>query len=139
MRILGIDYGDARTGFAISDPTGFLASAVETFHSRRMEEVAQRTAEHVKAYQAEELVLGFPKNMNNTQGPRAEKTLELKQRLEELLPGLPITLWDERSTTVSAIQILNTTNTRGKKRKNVVDSVAAVLILESYLNYKRLH
>ncbi|MGI6031727.1 MAG: Holliday junction resolvase RuvX [Eubacteriales bacterium] len=139
MRILGIDYGDARTGFAVCDPTGMLASAVETFHSHKMEEVAQRTAEHAQAYQAEELVLGFPKNMNNTQGPRAEKTLELKARLEELLPDTPIVLWDERSTTVSAIRILNETNTRGKKRKNVVDSVAAVLILESYLAYRRSH
>lgn len=139
MRIIGIDYGDARTGFAVCDPTGLLASAIENFSSRKMEEVAQRTVEHVHTYGAEEIVLGFPKNMNNTQGPRAEKTQLLKNRLEELLPNIPIILWDERSTTVSAIQILNETNTRGKKRKQVLDSVAATLILESYLNYKRNH
>lgn len=139
MRIIGIDYGDARTGFAVCDPTGLLASAIENFASRKMEEVAQRTVEHVKTYGAEEIVLGFPKNMNNTQGPRAEKTQLFKARLEELLPDIPVILWDERSTTVSAIQILNETNTRGKKRKQVLDSVAATLILESYLNYKRNH
>ena len=139
-RLVCFDVGERRIGIAASDLLGITAQPVETYtRTGKIEEDYQYLAKILRDQEAVKLVVGLPKNMNNTQGPRAEKTLELKQRLEELLPGLPITLWDERSTTVSAIQILNTTKTRGKKRKNVVDSVAAVLILESYLNYKRLH
>ncbi len=137
MRILSIDYGDARTGFAICDPTETLASPLSIFKSRKMEEVANHTAQLVMLYSASEVVLGYPKNMNNSEGFRAEKTNLLKDRLMELMPNIKITLWDERSTTVSAIAILNETNVRGQKRKNVIDSVSAVIILENYLNFRK--
>lgn len=137
MRVLGIDFGDVRTGFALSDPTGLLAQSLGTFISRDMEAVVQKAVDYCKQYTAETIVLGFPKNMNNTLGPRAEKSQQLKARLEELLPAVPVVLWDERGTTVSAIGYLNEQNVRGKKRKQVVDSVAAVIILQSYLDSLR--
>lgn len=134
MIALGVDFGDARTGLALSDKTGFLASAIGTIHEHNMRKTAEKVADAAKEHKAEVLVLGFPKNYNNTIGPRGEKTIEFKGMLEQLLPGIPVELWDERGTTISAINILNETNTRGIKRKKVLDSVAAVLILQGYLD-----
>ncbi|MBQ4247165.1 MAG: Holliday junction resolvase RuvX, partial [Ruminococcus sp.] len=96
----------------------------------------EKTAEQAKELRAEEIVVGYPKNMNGTVGERAEKCQLFAQELEKLT-GCPVKLWDERCTTVSAHGYLNVTNTRGKKRKAVVDAVAAVLILESYLGYRK--
>ncbi|MBP1737098.1 MAG: putative Holliday junction resolvase [Oscillospiraceae bacterium] len=137
MRIMAIDYGDAHTGVAISDPTGFLAGQAFTIDSRDSEFVAQRLAETAARNEVGELVLGYPKNMNDSLGPRAEKSRELKERLEELT-ALPVILWDERRTTVDAHRILSETGNRGKKRKAKVDAVAATLILEGYLSYRRM-
>ena len=96
----------------------------------------EKAAEYVKSEKAELIVVGFPKNMNNTIGERAEKCTLFGQRLEEMT-GVKVVMWDERCTTVSAHQYLNETNVRGKKRKNIVDAVAAVIILESYLGYRK--
>lgn len=136
MRILAVDYGDARTGLAVSDRSGFLASPVGTIPERNAERLAQKIAAAAKEQEAEEIIVGLPVNMNGTYGPRAEKCREFGELLKEVT-GLPVTMWDERSTTVTAHQILNTTNVRGKDRKAVVDTVAAVVILESYLDYRR--
>jgi len=137
QRILGIDLGDVRTGFAVSDPTGFLASAVETFTEKDTEKIARRAAEWAEKYACGKIVLGYPKNMNNTVGERGKKSEAFASLLSSLLPACEIVLWDERCTTKSAIDILNTTNTRGKKRKNVIDTVAATLILQSFLDANR--
>ena len=134
MRIMAIDYGDAHTGIAISDPTGFLAG----FTAYRPEVVAEQVAVLAKEHGVEELVLGHPKNMDGTRGPRAEKAEAMAELLKEAT-GLPVVLWDERRTTIDAHQILMTGGKNAKKRKKVVDAVAASLILEGYLTFKKSH
>ncbi|MDE7093882.1 MAG: Holliday junction resolvase RuvX [Oscillospiraceae bacterium] len=136
MKILAVDFGDSRTGIAICDKSEFLASPVCVIQEKNFLRCANAVAEKAKELQAELLVIGYPKNMNNTVGERAEKCQNFANILQELT-GLEIVLWDERCTTVSAHQYLNQTNTRGKKRKAVVDAVAAVIILESYLGYRK--
>lgn len=134
---MAIDYGDARTGVAISDALGMLCGFTTVIHARREEQVVEQLAALCKEHRVTELVLGLPKNMNDTEGVRAEKSRALGAQLEEAT-GLPLTLWDERRTTVDAHRILSDVNVRGKKRKNTVDAVAASLILESYLRKKEL-
>ena len=136
MKILGVDFGDARTGLAICDKSEFLAFPVTVVQERDLERCAQAVAAAAKEQRAELIVVGYPKNMNDTIGERAEKCAAFAARLGELT-GLETVLWDERCTTVSAHQYLNTTNTRGKKRKAVVDAVAAVIILDSYLGFRK--
>lgn len=138
MKILAVDYGDARTGLAVCDAGELLARPVTVIHSHKMEEVLAQTAAAARSEGVGRIVVGNPINMNGTAGPRSELCQAFADRLREL-SGLPVVLWDERSTTVSAIGILNTTDTRGKKRKVVVDAVAATLILESYLAYRKNH
>ena len=132
MRIMGIDYGDARTGIAISDLTGTLVGETTVISHWDPEEVARQIAKLAKDRGVEKLVVGLPKNMNGTEGPRAQLCREFAAKLEALT-GLPAVLWDERRTTVDAHRILSEQNVRGKKRKQVVDAVAASLILEGYL------
>lgn len=136
MRIMSVDYGEARTGLAISDNSEFLASPIGTITEYNMQKLAEKIADIAKERQAGELVVGLPINMNGTYGPRAEKCREFGALLESLT-DIPVVMWDERSTTVTAHNILNQNNVRGKKRKAIVDTVASVVILESYLNYRR--
>lgn len=136
MRIMAIDYGDAHTGVAISDLTGLLAGYTATIHTRRQEEVLSKLGELIREYGVEELVLGYPKNMDGTLGPRAEKARELEEALKERF-SLPVVLWDERRTTIDAHNILQSAGKNARKRKAVVDSVAAALILEGYLTFRR--
>ena len=137
MRIMAIDYGDARTGVALSDPTGFLAGQTFLIKSRKQEVVLEELAALVQRQGAQELVMGYPRNMDGTLGPRAEKYAAFARRLEEAT-GLPVALWDERRTTVDAHRILGEQGVRAKNRKDKIDSVAATLILEGYLDWKRL-
>ena len=137
MRIMAIDYGDAHTGVALSDPTGFLTGTTTTIHSRKAEVVLEELAKLVRDYQVTELVMGFPRNMDGTEGPRAQLYREFAQRVEEAT-GLKPTLWDERRTTVDAHRILFEAGKNAKKRKKTVDAVAASLILEGYLDNRRL-
>ena len=132
MRIMAIDYGDARTGIAISDRMGFLAGETRVINSRKEDVVVEAILDIVREYEITEIVLGYPKNMNGTIGPRAEKSEAFGQVLKEQT-NLKVTLWDERRTTVDAHRILSETGNRGKKRKQKVDAVAATLILEGYL------
>ena len=125
MRIMAIDYGDAHTGIAISDPTGFLAGFTTTINAYRPEAVADQVASLAREHGVEELVLGYPKNMDGTLGPRAEKAQAMGE------------LWDERRTTIDAHQILMGAGKNAKKRKKTVDAVAATLILEGFLTYKK--
>lgn len=136
MRIMAIDYGDAHTGVAISDPTGMLAGWTTTINSRKQDVVVEQLKEIITEWQVTELVLGYPKNMNDTKGERVLKSEALGQRLEAET-GLPVHLWDERLTTVDAHRILSENGRRGKKRKQTVDAVAATLILEGYLGFRR--
>ena len=136
MRIMAIDYGDAHTGIAISDPTGFLTGFSTTVHSRHPETVVQEIAVLAQEYNISELVLGYPKNMDGSLGPRAEKAEGLAQILRKTT-SLPVILWDERRTTIDAHQILMTNGKNAKKRKRTVDAVAASLILEGYLSFKK--
>ena len=137
MKILAVDLGDARTGLACCDKTELLASPVGVVHEKDPAALLEKVADAAAQQGAGLVVVGYPKNMNNTVGERAEKCSLFAQRLGELT-DLPVELWDERSTTVSAHQFLNATNTRGKKRKAVVDAVAATIILENYMAYRRL-
>ena len=137
MKIMAIDYGDAHTGIAISDATGTLAGFSTVINSRRAETVAQEICALIPQHGVTELVLGYPKNMDGTVGPRAEKAAAFGQTLRQLT-GLPVTLWDERRTTVDAHNILFNNGKNAKQRKKVVDAVAASLMLEGYLTRRRL-
>ena len=134
MRVLAIDYGDARTGIAVSDASGLIVGQTTVIHSYNAEKTAQEIARLVRETGAERLVMGFPRNMDGTEGPRAALYREFAKRVEETC-GMPVVLWDERRTTVEAHQILSDCNYHGKKRKNTVVAVAASLILEGYLSF----
>lgn len=136
MRIMAIDYGDAHTGVAISDLTGFLAGYTATIHSRKREEVLAGIGKLIGEYGVTELVLGYPKNMDGTLGPRAEKAEAFGEALTERF-GLPVKLWDERRTTIDAHNILSGAGQNARKRKKSVDAVAAALILEGYLTFRK--
>ena len=136
MIILGVDFGDARTGLAICDKGEMLASPIGVISEHDFDRCMEKVADAAKEHRAQMIVVGFPKNMNGTIGGRAELCRLFADGLQELT-NLPVELWDERCTTVSAHSYLNVTNTRGKKRKAVVDAVAATIILESYLGYRK--
>ena len=137
MRIMAIDYGDAHTGIAISDPTGLLAGTTTTINSRKAEVVLEELARLVRDYRVDELVMGYPKNMDGTEGPRAQLYRDFADKVAQST-GLTPVLWDERRTTIDAHRILFEAGKNGKKRKKTVDAVAASLILEGYLTFKRL-
>lgn len=136
MRVMGIDYGDARTGIAVSDAGGLIVGQTTVIHSWNRENTAEQISALVKQHGVERLVMGLPRNMDGTEGPRAALYREFAALVEEKT-GMEVVLWDERRTTVEAHQILSEHNYHGKKRKNTVDAVAASLILEGYLNYLR--
>ena len=136
MRIMAIDYGDAHTGIAISDPTGFLTGFSTVITAYRPEVVVDNIVKLVQEHGVEELVLGHPINMDGTRGPRSEKAQALAELLRQAT-SLPVVLWDERRTTIDAHQILMNSGKNAKKRKKVVDAVAASLILEGYLTFKK--
>ena len=131
-RIIAIDYGDARTGVAVSDLTGTLAGEALTIQEWNAEKLAQRLAFFARERDAEKFVLGLPKNMDGTEGPRAEKARQFKALLEEA-SGLPVILWDERRSTIEAHAILHAAGKKEKKHRANVDAVAATLLLEGYL------
>lgn len=137
MRILGIDYGNRRTGVAVSDETEFLASSVGNIVESVPEKIADKVTEIYRDQGAGKIVLGLPKNMDGSSGFRVDHTLRFKTLLEERLPGVEIVLYDERMTTMAAAQYMNITDVRGKKRKNTIDTLAAKIILQDYLDSKR--
>lgn len=133
---MSVDFGDSRTGIAVCGKSELIASPLCVIAEKDFDKCLEKTANIAMEQRAEMIVVGYPKNMNNTIGERCDKCSLFAERLREMT-GLPVELWDERCTTVSAHNILNETNTRGKKRKAVVDAVAAVIILESYLGYRK--
>ena len=136
MRILGIDYGDARTGLSISDPSEFLAGSPSVIHEWNYDKLVEKLVAFIEQNKIGEIVLGHPLNMDGTVGPRAEKCQALAKALEERT-GLTVHLWDERRTTVDAHNILLNNGKRAKERKKTVDAVAASLMLEGYLTFKK--
>ena len=140
MRIMGLDFGSRTTGVAVSDPLGVTAQGVETIvrkDENKLRQTCARIEELIKEYEIEGIVLGYPKNMNNTAGERAEKTEAFKAMLERRT-GKPVILWDERLTTVAAERVLMESGVRRENRKAVVDKIAAVLILQGYLDSRRV-
>ncbi len=136
MRIMGLDFGSKTVGVAVSDPLGFTAQPVEIIRRKsenKLRQTLARLEELVKEYQVTRLVLGLPKNMNNTLGERAEKSLKFKEMLERRI-GLPVVMWDERLTTVAANQAMIEGGVRREDRGRYVDALAAVLILQGYLD-----
>ena len=136
MRIMAIDYGDARTGVALSDLTGSIVGSTTVIHSWKEEKTLEELERLVKENAVGEIVMGFPRNMDGSEGPRAALYRDFAQKLSDRL-GMEVKLWDERRTTVEAHNILSAHNYHGKKRKNTVDAVAASLILESYLAFRK--
>ena len=135
-RIMGIDYGDARTGVALSDLLCSIVGSTCVVPSRNTDKAVADIVRMAKENEVGTIVVGLPRNMNGTEGPRAELCREFAARLERET-GLEVVLWDERRTTVEAHNILSQHNYHGKKRKNTVDAVAASLILEGYLNSRK--
>lgn len=136
MKIMGIDYGDARTGVAISDLLCSIVGQTCVVPSRNTEKAIADIVKLAKDNLVGEIVVGLPKNMDGTEGARAELCRSFAQQLKDAT-GLPVAMWDERRTTVEAHNILSQHNYHGQKRKNTVDAVAASLILEGYLAYKK--
>ena len=138
-RILGLDYGSKTVGVAVSDPLGLTAQGVEIIRRKsenKLRQTLARIEELIEQYQVELLVLGFPKHMNNDIGDRAEKSLEFRGMLQRRT-GLDVAMWDERLTTVEAHRVLRETGVRGAEKKQYVDELAAVFILQGYLDSLR--
>lgn len=138
MKIMAVDYGDARTGLAVCDRTEFLASPVGQIEEKSMAKVAEKIIYASREFDVRMIVIGLPKNMDGTEGSRANKSRRFAQRLANTA-GVPVVLWDERRTTVSAAAILADNDTFGAKRKERLDSVSAAVILESFLNWRAHH
>ena len=137
MRIMGLDYGSKTVGVAVSDALGLTAQGIEIVRRKsenKLRQTLARIEEIAKEYGVEKIVLGFPKHMNNDIGERAEKSLEFKEMLERRT-GLPVVMWDERLTTVEADRSMMETGIRRENRKEYVDMIAAVFILQGYLDY----
>ena len=136
IRIMGLDFGSKTVGVAVSDPLGITAQGIEIVRrtsENKLRKTLARIEELVTEYEVTEIVLGFPKNMNNTIGERAEKSLAFKEMLERRT-GLPVVMWDERLTTVEAERTLIENNVRRENRKQYIDKIAAVFILQGYLD-----
>lgn len=136
MIIMAVDLGKARTGIAVCDKTEFLASPYKVISETYVERLLEKVAQCADETKAEMLVVGLPKNMDGSEGESAENARAFAQRLKEKT-GLPVDMRDERGTTITAHNYLNNTDTRGKKRKAVVDAVAATIILQDYLDYRK--
>lgn len=134
MKVMAIDYGDARTGVAVSDMTGMIVGFTTVVHEWNREAAADKVAQLVREHRPQQLVMGFPKNMDGTEGPRAELYRAFAQMLCEKT-GMEVILWDERRTTIEAHNILSASGKKTKKHKKNVDAVAASLILEGYLRF----
>jgi len=133
MRILGLDIGDSTIGVAVSDPLGITAQGIKTIRRKDIESDLEELRGIITEYKVEKIIAGLPKNMNGTIGPQGEKVLEFIKRLEETI-DIPIKTWDERLSTVSAEKVLIEGDVRRKKRKKVIDKMAAVFILQNYLD-----
>lgn len=137
LRIMGLDVGDATIGIAVSDELELIAQAISTIRRKTTKEDLQSLENIIDEKNIVKVVIGFPKNMNNTIGERGNKTLEFAEILKEAFPNLEIILWDERLTTVAAEKALLEANISRRSRKKVIDKIAAVLILQNYLDAQK--
>lgn len=137
MKIMSVDYGDSRVGTALSDILGFSAHGLKTIPNRVYSKMIESLKEIICQNQVETVVVGLPKNMDGSLGFRAEITKSFVDDMKQILPDVDFVFWDERLTTVEAANYLNFTNTRGKARKEVIDTLAAEIILQSYLDAKK--
>ncbi|CAH8769472.1 Holliday junction resolvase RuvX [Paenibacillus dendritiformis] len=135
MKILGLDYGDRKIGVAVSDAFGWTAQGLEVIVRRKPEDDLRRIGDIIKEHGVEEIVIGLPKNMNGTIGPRGEISMSYAEVLKQSF-GLPVHLWDERLSTVSAERALLEADVSRKKRRQVIDKMAATIILQTYLDYQ---
>ena len=133
-RILGVDFGDTRTGLAVSDASRFLASGIGYVSPGGIQKTADKVAEVAREQKVSAIVVGLPKNMDGSEGFRAERCREFASLLREQLEDIPVAMIDERMTTMSASRYLNETNTRGQKRKGVIDTLSAQIILQNALD-----
>lgn len=134
MRIMGIDYGDSRVGIALSDALGITAQGLKTLPNKVYQKLLESIRDIAMENDVNKIVIGLPKNMNGSFGPRTEVTQRFAEDIKNLVAGVEIVFQDERLTTVEAATFLNATNTRGKSRKNIIDTVSAEIILQSYLD-----
>ncbi len=137
MVIMSVDLGKARTGIAVCDKTEFLASPYTVIFEKSPNKLPEKVAQAAKEVKAELIVVGLPKNMDGSEGESAQNARDFAKKIQDIT-GLETVMQDERGTTVTAHNFLNTTNTRGKKRKNVIDKVAATIILQDYLDKRKL-
>lgn len=134
MRILGIDYGDSRIGLAVSDPFGWTAQGIKTIDAKKgIKYIINILEEYIKSYEIEKIVVGFPKNMNGTIGPRGEKTEQFIKIIEDKF-RIHVVKWDERLTTISAQKVMIETNVKKTKKKGIIDTISATYILQGYLD-----
>lgn len=139
MKILAVDYGDSRTGLAVCDPGERLASPIKPqIEAKGMDKVAAKVCEAAQAHQAQLILMGLPCNMDGSEGERARKSRKLAKKVE-WLSGLRVRMWDERQTTLAAAELLDEAGTFGKRRKAVLDSMSATVLLEDYLAWRREH
>ena len=138
MKIMAVDYGDARTGLAVCDRTEFLASPIGIIEEKSLAKVAEKIVYASREYEVGMIVIGLPKNMDGSEGPRAQKSHKLADTLRAIVP-IPVELWDERQTTCAAADLLDESGTYGSKRKEILDSVSATVILDDYLAWRKDH
>ena len=137
MRLMAVDFGEARTGLAICDRAEVLASPLGVIEEKGLSKIIGKIVCAALAHEAAMVVVGLPRNMDGSEGERARRCRQVADMLREMLPGVPVELWDERGSTKQAAIYLNATDTRGQKRKKVIDAASAAIILESYLAYRR--
>lgn len=138
MKIMAVDFGDARTGLAVCDRTEFLASPVGVIQETNFKKVVNQVAIATVEYAVGMVVVGHPINMDGSKGARAQKCADFAEELRKRVQ-VPVVLWDERRSTITAHNMLNENDVRGQKRKEIIDEVAATVILESYLEYRKNH
>lgn len=136
MKIMAVDFGDARTGLAMCDRTEFLASPLGVIKEKSLPKTVEKIVYAAKEFEARMIVVGLPINMDGTEGERAQKCRRVAEMISNILPDVPVELYDERQTTKSAMIYMNATDTRGKKRKEQLDEASAAIILDSYLVYR---
>lgn len=136
MKIMAVDFGEARTGLAVCDRTEFMASPVGVVHEKDFDACVKKVAVATVEYEVGMVVVGLPKNMDGSKGSRAELCEKFADQLRAQI-SVPVDLWDERQTTMQATTYLNDVNVKGQKRKDIIDEVAATIILESYLQYRK--
>ena len=137
MKIMAVDYGDTRTGLAMCDRTEFLASPLGVITEKSLPKTVEKIVYAAREYDAAMIVVGLPRNMDGSEGERAQKCRKVAQLITNILPDIPVEMWDERNSTKEAILYMNATDTRGKKRKETLDAAAASIILEGFLAYRK--